>query len=292
MSVTINGQPLPPEAIEFEYRRLLQFYSEHLSPEQLKEQREVLRARAREQAIGAKLLIDEAHRLDLAVPAEMADREVRKLMHRAGGEEAFLKSLADRGITEDQLRRSVEEGCKVNVLIEQVCAGLDDPTEAEMQAHFEAHREEYRRPDRAAAQHILIKPATASHADREVAQSRLEELRSQLEDGADFGDLAEMHSECPSGKQTSGSLGWFARGMMVPEFDEAVFTMDVGDVSDVVRTEFGYHLIHKTGHEDGGAATYAESADKIREFLRHARRGEAISAHVRELREKAVVEES
>jgi len=292
MPVTINGQLLPPEAIEFEYRRLLQFYSEHLPPEKLKEQREILRARAKEQAIGAKLLIDEAHRLDIPVPAERVDREVRRLIHRAGGEESFRKHLIDQGYTEDILRQSIEEGCKVNLLIDQICDGLDDPTETELQAHFEAHRDEYVRPERACAQHILVKPATDAHADREVARSRLAELRLQLEDGADFGDLAEMHSDCPSGKQTAGSLGWFARGMMVPAFDDAVFAMDVDEVSDIVCSEFGFHLIHKTGHDAGGPASYADSADRIREFLRHARRGEAVAAHVAELRAKAVVEDT
>jgi len=238
------------------------------------------------------LLIEEAHRLDIPVPGEMVEREVRRLIHRAGSEAAFRTQLIDQGYTEDDLRHSIEEGCKVNILIDQICDGLDDPTETELQAHFEAHRDEYVRPERASAQHILVKPASEAREDHEVARSKLLELKAQLEDGADFGDLAEMHSECPSGKQTSGSLGWFARGMMVPEFDRAIFAMDVGDVSDVVCTQFGYHLIHKTGQDEGGPAAYAESADQIREFLRHVQRGEAVSAHVVALREKAVIEEA
>ena len=290
MGVKINGVPLPDEAIEFEYRRLVQFYSSHLSAEQLKAQQEALRKRAVEQAIGAKLLIDEAHRLDLPVPAGMIDAEIAKLTHQAGGEAALTEQLARQGIQRDGLERSMRESCKVNVLVEQICKDVEEPTEAEMEAHFKAHADEYRRGERAAAQHILLRPASDSEADHEVARSRLEEMREQLIDGADFADLASMHSECPSGKQTGGSLGWFGRGMMVPEFDAAVFDMEVGDLSELIKTQFGYHLVYKTGHDEGGPADFTDVSDKVRDFLRHVRRGEAVSAYVQELREKVAVE--
>jgi len=289
MGVTINGIPLPEQAIDFEYRRLVQFYSSHLSAEQLKEQQEALRKRAVEQAIGAKLLIDEAHRLDLPVPADMIDRELAKLAHQAGGEEALHAQLAQQGISAEQLQQSIRESCKVNVLVEQICKDVQEPTEAEMEAHFKAHADEYQRGERAAAQHILLRPASDSEADHEVARSRLEEMRAQLVDGADFADLATMQSDCPSGKQTGGSLGWFGRGMMVPEFDAAVFDMEVGDLSELIKTQFGYHLVYKTGHDEGGPAEFTDVSDKVRDFLRHVRRGEAVSAYVRELREKATV---
>ncbi len=289
MGVTINGVPLPEEAVQFEHRRLIQFYASQLSPEALKEQREALQARAVEQAIGAKLLIDEAHRLDFPVPPQAVETEIEKLVEQVGGREALSARLAQQGISEEQLEQSLRESCKVNVLVEQICRDVGDPTEAEMQAHFDAHKAEYTRGERAAAQHILLKPASDSEADHEVTRSRLQEMREQLVDGADFADLAEMHSECPSGKQTGGSLGWFGRGMMVPEFDQAVFAMEVGDLSELIRTQFGYHLVYKTGHDEGGPATFTDVSDKVREFLRHVRRGEAISAYVKELREKAVI---
>jgi len=285
--ITINGQELPGEAIEFEYRRLLQFYSQHMPPEQLKAETANLREKAIEQAIGAKLLIDEALRLDIQVPPSRVDARVDSLVEQAGGQEVFQARLREHGYTEETLRRNIEQGCKVDILIEKLCEGVDDPAEAEMREHFDANQDSYVQPERASAQHILIRPASDADADRVVAESRLDGIRDQIQKGANFADLAAAHSECPSGKQNGGSLGWFGRGMMVPEFDETVFSMDVGELSDIIETQFGYHLIHKTGADEGGAASYEESEPKIREILRHDRRGRCIAAHVAELRGKA-----
>lgn len=186
---------------------------------------------------------------------------------------------------------SIAQGLRVNQLVDRIAAGVKDPTDEELQAHFETHRREYRRPDRARAQHILLVPDSASTADRETARSRLQEIRERIVEGAAFADQAAAHSQCPSGRQTGGSLGWFSRGMMVPEFDKAVFSMAVGELSEVVETSVGLHLIQKTGDERGGNVELDEVRDKVRDFLRHARRGEAIAAYVAELKRNAVIEE-
>ncbi|WP_343562771.1 peptidylprolyl isomerase [Kiloniella sp. b19] len=99
------------------------------------------------------------------------------------------------------------------------------------------------------ASHILLMYAgsmrsTASRS-KEEAQSLIEELKGRAAGGEDFGALAREFSDCPSG-QEGGDLGHFGRGMMVPEFEEAAFSMNVGETSDVVETSFGYHLIHRT----------------------------------------------
>lgn len=288
--ITINGQKLPEEAIEFEYRRLLQFYSQHMPPEQLKAETAALRGKAAEQAVGAKLLIDEAHRLDFTVPASRVDTRINTMIEQSGGREVFETRLQENGYTEKALRQNIEQGCKVDMLIEKLCEGIGDPSDAEMQEHFEANRESYVQPERASAQHILISPASDSDADRVTAESRLDGIRAQIQGGTAFADLAAMHSECPSGKQNGGSLGWFGRGMMVPEFDDAVFSMNVGELSDIIETQFGFHLIYKTGADEGGEASFDESEPKIRDLMRHDRRGRCIAEHVAELREKADIQ--
>jgi len=286
----VNGQEIPEEAVNYELKRLVQFYSQHMAPEKVKEQMEVLRKRARQQAVGTKLLMDEARRLDVPVPVDRIDAKYDQIVESSGGSEAFGAMLAQQDLTEELVRRSIEQGLKVDILVEQTTAEVTEPTEEEIQQHFEAHEDEYVKPERAQARHILIKPASESDADRETARSKLLELRHQIEEGADFADLAAVHSECPSGRKSGGSLGWFGRGMMVKAFDDAVFSMEVGTLSDMVATEFGFHLIQKVGHEAAGPAELGEVSDKVRDFLRHAKRGEAISAYVSELAEKAEIE--
>ncbi len=290
--ITINGEPLPQEAIEFEYRRLVQYYSQHMSAEQIKQQEDRLRAQAREQAIGAKLLLNEAQRLDLQVPTEMIDKKLQPIIEQSGGREPFEQRLKENNITEEQLRQNMEQGCKVDVLIEKVCEGLSDPTEEEMQTFYKENQENYLQPERVAASHILVRPASDKDEDRVTAESKIEGIADELKNGKDFAELAAVHSECPSGKQNGGSLGWFSRGMMVPEFENAAFAMNVGEMSDIIETQFGYHVILKTAEDEGGQASFTESQDKIRDVMRHDRRGKCLAAFVEDLKEKATIAEN
>ena len=103
--------------------------------------------------------------------------------------------------------------------------------------------------DQIKASHILISHNEAhgasSQLTKEDALAQIENLKAQLADGGEFAAIAGEHSDCPSASD-GGSLGSFGRGMMVPEFDEASFNLAVDEVSDVVETDFGYHLIHRT----------------------------------------------
>ena len=103
--------------------------------------------------------------------------------------------------------------------------------------------------DQIRASHILVSHAEASGAasqlTKEDALAQIENLKTQLEAGRDFSDLAKEFSDCPSSGQ-GGDLGSFSRGAMVPAFDQAAFDLEINAVSEVVETEFGYHLIHRT----------------------------------------------
>jgi parvulin-like peptidyl-prolyl isomerase len=100
--------------------------------------------------------------------------------------------------------------------------------------------------DRITASHILIGFGADSARSEEEAKTQIEALKAEIAGGADFAALAAEHSDCPSSAQ-GGDLGSFGRGMMVPEFEQAAFALETGKVSDVVQTDFGYHLIHRTG---------------------------------------------
>ncbi|MCK5850565.1 MAG: peptidylprolyl isomerase [Kiritimatiellae bacterium] len=291
MSIRINGEIIPEEAILFELSRLVQFYSQHMSEAEVRSQMDILKQRAKDQAIGAKLLIDEADKLDLRIPKDDIDTRFNEMMQQAGGEDAFMAVLKTNNLTKEKVKEDIERGRRVDLLVDKVTEGLSDPTEEEMADHFKQHSDEYRKPDRANAQHILIKPEDDSAEDQETAKSQLTDIRKQIEEGADFSDMATMHSSCPSGKSTGGSLGWFSKGMMVPEFDKAVFTMKVGDLSDVIETSMGYHIVKKLEEEIGGPADYNEVRDNVKNFLRHTQKGVCLSAHVNELKEKVTITE-
>ena len=96
--------------------------------------------------------------------------------------------------------------------------------------------------DQIRAAHIL---RSTDGRDKETALKEIEDIKAEIDGGADFGDLAKANSDCPSGSG-GGDLGRFVKGMMVPEFEQAAFGLDVGEVSGPVETDFGYHLIHRT----------------------------------------------
>ncbi|NQU38802.1 MAG: peptidylprolyl isomerase [Lentisphaerae bacterium] len=290
MTITVDGEAIPEEAVRFELERLVRFYSEHMSPEQIREQMDALRERARDQAIGAKLLMREAERLDFSVPESDVDERIEAMVKNSGGEAGFQTQLVQQGLTIEMVREGIKRGRKMDLLVEKIAQNVADPSEADIEAHFEAHKDEYDRADRAAAQHILIQAASDSEADRATACSRLEEIRSQILDGKDFSEMAGIHSDCPSGQRAGGSLGWFSRGMMLPEFDQVVFDMDVDELSDVVQSPAGFHIIYKMGHEPGGPASFDDAHDQVRDFLRHVSRGEVIAGYVNDLKAKCEIE--
>jgi parvulin-like peptidyl-prolyl isomerase len=290
MTIWINGQAVPPQAVDYELQRLVRFYREHLPNERVEQNMKVLRARAVEQAIGAKLLMDEARRVGIDVDEEEVDRKLEQMVARCGGRESFTGMLAKQNLTQEELRGSIRNGARVDRLVERVTAEVPEPKESEIQTYYREHRGDYVTAPRVQARHILMRKESRSTADRATARSRLTDMKRRVEDGADFGNLAAAHSECPSGKRAGGSLGWVARGTLVSEFEEALFELEVGGVSDVVETDLGLHIVQKTGEEPSGTTPLAEVHDRIRELLRHSRRGEALSAYVDELRAKALIQ--
>ena len=256
----------------------------------MRQQRQALWTKAREQAIGAKLLMAEALRRGLGPTAAEVEERIREMGRQAGGEKAFAALLARQRLTLSQLRQSIVKGRQLDLLIAEIVAAVPEPDDEDVAEYFGRHAADYRAPDKAQVRHILIKPASKSENDRAACVSKLREIKARLADGADFAEQAAAHSECPSGRQTGGSLGWIARGVSLPEFDEVVFALPLTAVSDVVETPLGLHLIQKVAEEAGEAAPLEAVRDKIRELLRHNRRGQAIAQVVAALRRRAVIE--
>ena len=284
-TAVVNGQEISAEAVNFELDRLVRFYMGHgMTMAEIRQNLPKLEAKALDQAIGAKLLLDQAARLDIPVTEKDIDAEVARVVQQVGGEENYKKALAAQGIAEADFRKELEKGARVNMLVNQACAHVADPTEDEVTAFYEAHKAEYVEPPQVLCQHILVK------GSNDAALDKIKEIRERIvNDNADFAEEAKKHSDCPSGAQ-GGSLGWFGRGMMVPEFDKAAFEMKKGEVSGVVTTEFGYHIIYKADERGGGQQTIVDVHDQIKDLLRHEARGKAMDAYVAELREKATIE--
>ena len=281
----VNGVEISGDAVQFELDRLVRFYMSHgMTMDEVKQNLPKLEEKALDQAIGAKLLLDRAQELDIPLMAADIDAEVSKVVTQVGGPENYKKALDAQGITEVQFRKELEKGAKVNKLVEQACAGVADPTEDEVAKFYEAHKAEFVVPHQVLCQHILAKGSD------DAALDKIKAIRERIvSGGADFAEEAKKNSDCPSG-QEGGSLGWFGRGMMVPEFDKVAFEMKKGEVSGVVSTQFGYHIIYKADEKGGGQQTLVDVHDQVKDLLRHETRGRAMDAFVAELRANAKIE--
>ena len=291
MTIRINNEIIPEDAIRVELLRLIRFYSEHAPQEDVKVQVELLLEKAKEQAVGAKLMLSEARRLKLTVSDEEADARMRKIVEKCGSDEDFCAMLDRQGLSEDALRRSIVSGMQVDKLVAQVTSGLPEPSDDEARKYYERHQADLNTVDRVDVRHILIKPGSQTDEDRAIARAKLMGLKRQVEEGADFARLARVHSECPSGRKSDGRIGWVNRGAAIPAFDQILFSMGVGEVSGVVETPLGYHILQATDREEGRLAEYEAVRDQIFDIIRHSRRGKAISDFVARLKAQAVIED-
>lgn len=287
----VNGFEVNKQAVGFELDRLVRFYMSHgMSMQEIKDNLPKLQEKALDQAIGARLLLERSQQLDVPVSAADIDAEVAKVVEQVGGEENFKKALAAQNITEEAFRSELEKGARVNKLVEQACTGVEEPTEQEVTDFYEAHKSEYVTEPKVLCQHILVKVEDNSSSDeKSAAFEKILAIKERIAAGGNFAEEAEKNSDCPSGRE-GGSLGWFGPGMMVSEFDKVAFEMKKGEVSGVVTTQFGYHIIYKADEQPGGQQTLVDVHDQIKDLLRHGARGKAVDAFVAELREKAEIE--
>ena len=288
--VTVDGQPLPAEAIVFELSRLVKLYCRYMPEDKVRAEMPALRAKAVEQAIGARLLMDEAAQEDITVTAAEVDERLRDMRRQAGGAVKFRALLRKQGLAEDDMPEQIRRGRRVDKLVERIVSAAEEPTAAEVRTHFEKHRAEYCRAERAQVQHVLARLASDDPTGHAAAREKLAAIRARLQTGARFADEAAAHSDCPSGRQAGGSLGWVSRGMLVPTLDEATFSLAVGGLSEILHSPLGYHLLHKTDHEAAAEPDLDEVREQVREFLQHAARGAVLAAHVAKLRARAKIE--
>ena len=185
-------------------------------------------------------------------------------------------------VNDDMLKEYYEQHASDFVIPEQVTAQyvvLDRDavikqitvSDNDIQQYYEQNKQRFADPEERRASHILFGvPGNASESDknavREKAQKVLEEVRSNP---ANFGALAKQHSQDPGSAERGGDLGFFGRGEMVPQFDEAVFNLNKGQISDLVQTDFGFHIIQVTDVKESVAPPLAQVRDKIADEIRN-----------------------
>jgi peptidyl-prolyl cis-trans isomerase C len=169
----------------------------------------------------------------------------------------------------------------------EILAKVVKPTDSEIKVVYEQNKSRYVTPATVSAQHILVKvDAGAKPEAAQAALAKAEQIKKELNGGADFGKLAEKYSDDPGSKAKGGDLGFFPRERMVPEFSKAAFSLKKGEISAPVKTAFGYHVIKVNDIKDEKAMDLKEATPLIQSQLENQRRQEAVGKEIDRLKKK------
>lgn len=286
--VRINGVAIPRAELDRNIEPLLARFgsAQSVSPEQMA----FIEEAATENLIRSELLYQLAMKQEIPDLEQQIDEQFAAIKSGSASEEEWNDTLADKGITPDGLRDQLKRGILINAFLETEVLAKIQITDAQLKSFYDEYPEAFSQPESMRASHILIGvDEGADAAERDKAKGKAEEILEQVKSGADFAELAKSVSSCPSAPQ-GGDLGDFQRGQMVAPFETAAFSLEPGSVSEVVETQFGYHIIKATGKSAAEVAPFEEVKASIEEQLQAQELQEQAIAKIEEFRKTSVIE--
>lgn len=231
-----------------------------------------LQSRIIDDLLQRRLIAQEVKRRRIVIPKADIDDQTeiafeRILKQNNLTEEQAEEILKKQGRTLESFKKELHQTIELTMQTERlrdVVVGPIEPTEQELAAYLEEHREKYDTPEEVRVRHILIRvPENASEAEIAQAKKQLEDIKKELENGAAFAELAKKYSQDPGSAPNGGDLGFLQRGQMVQEFEDAAFSLEPGQISDPVRTQFGFHLIKVEEKKPAQRAELAQIRERV-----------------------------
>jgi len=287
--VEVNGIKLTQNEVDAKMSKTLESIKGRFPQDQMAKFKKNLQDKLIEDFITRTLINQEADKQNIVASDNEMKLEIEKIEKRLPEGTTLEAALTPSGMTMEDLRENITFSLRFNKLLDsQIKTDLTPSTE-EIKKYYTSNKEKLGTPETVHARHILIK---VNDKDNEKTKSekraKIEVLRKQLLDGADFEKLAKENSECPSGK-TGGDLGTFPRGRMVKPFEDAAFSQKVNEIGQVVQTMFGYHIIQTLEHSQATQKTLDEVKDKIKETLKNKKRQDIAKNYFAELKKKAKI---
>ena len=229
-----------------------------------------------------------------AADEKVTDEEVTaqfdKLRANFGSEEELKKQLDKAGQTIEKVKIGIRERLRQQHWMDEQLKGKAEVTETDAEDFYKKNPEQFKSPERVRASHILISvPEDAKPEVVAQKETAAKEIEARVKKGEPFDKLAKELSEDPSAKQNSGDLDFFTKDQMVPEFSKAAFSMKKNEISDPVRSSFGYHIIKVTDHKDAETVTLEAAKPKLMAYLVQKKKYAEIEKIMHEIREKADV---
>ena len=191
---------------------------------------------------------------------------------------------------EKDLRDYTRRDLVITNFIEKTIVPKVTVSEEDARKFYNENPDKFTKSEAVKASHILVgvdQKATAE--EKKTAREKAEKLRKELAGGADFAALAKASSTCPSSQQ-GGDLGYFGKGQMVPAFEQAAFSLKPGEISEVVETQFGFHIIKLTDKKAAEKVEFKEARPRIEDYLKNQKVGAAVNDYLEEARKTAKIE--
>lgn len=238
------GQVLPPQLRPAVYRSVL------------------------DRLVAFHLLVQESESRDVAVTSAEVELEIDRIRLSYPSVDAFEAQLTNWQTSLDVLREEARKDLVISKVIETEVTSRLELDEEAVRGFYEQHREQFTEPAATRARHILFAVAEGTTpADREAVRVQADAVLGELRTGGDFEELARLHSEDERTAPAGGDLGFVVPGQMVPAFEDALFKLEPGDISGVVESVFGFHLIHAEERRPERFLPFDEASGTIRLFL-------------------------
>lgn len=282
----VNGSVITQEDFDSEKNHVQQRHlrdGKQLSDSQIKKE-------ALENLIASELLYQTSQKEGIKVDEAAVNEQLASLKKRFPGEAEFESWLNKMSLSEAAVKSQIKRGMAVQQFVNKEIIEKTTVSDKEIKAFYNNNPDYFKQPERVQASHILIKVETgADESQKAEARKKLENIQKKLKKDGDFAALAKEFSQCPSSAR-GGDLGYFTRGQMVKPFEEAAFGLKPGEVSDIVETRFGYHLIKAIDKKPETTTPYAGTKDRIGQYLKQKKAQGKVNLYVDKLKEKAKVE--
>ncbi|MBK5273814.1 MAG: peptidylprolyl isomerase [Desulfuromonadales bacterium] len=254
------------------------------------DQQKEMEKQALQQLVAAELLYQAGQKQEIKDLDKQVDAKLAQGKARFTNDQDFAKAMKELDMDEKALRDYTRRDLMITNFIEKTISSKVTVSEEDVRKFYDQNADKFTRPETVKASHILIGvDAKATVEEKKTARKKAEKLRKELAGGADFAALAKANSTDASSQQ-GGDLGYFAKGQMVPAFEKAAFALKTGEISDVVETQFGYHIIKLTEKKASEHVEFKDAKPRIEEFLKNQKVGAAVNDYLTEARKTAKVE--
>jgi parvulin-like peptidyl-prolyl isomerase len=278
----VNGQGIPREKFEKFYSRVEAYYSQMLqtSPDDPRFQNMMAQVRSQilQNMIIQTLLLQDAKSKKIEVSQQEIDSHISAIKNKYG-EQVFQSALQQQGITEEEYRKDLSDQMIISKLRDDITKNITI-TDEEVKNYYETHKDQFSNPETIRARHILVK-----------SMDEAKKVKERLKKGEDFAKVAREVSVDTGTKDLGGDLGYFSRGKMAKPFEDAAFALKKkGDISDIVQTEFGFHIIKLEDRKPAEVLSFESAKEKAQNLLKKEKEEKAFGDYIENLKNNAKIE--